>query len=495
MSLAQLDIRQDAARHADVLDQLTGFLPIERGGKTYNHWTEAQKLDFLETELSSRRPLIPPSWQGDGDAAEVLATNAVIAHGDGAGIAQYIISMARRPSDVLAVILLLREAGLERNLPVVPLFETLADLNDAAATLDTLLAIPWYRNYIGGEQQVMIGYSDSAKDAGQLGAAWAQYRAQEALVKAGETHDVRVVLFHGRGGTVGRGGGPAGAAIRALPPGALGGRFRVTEQGEMIRFKLGLPGVARDTLDRYVGATVQATLEPPPAATAAWRDSMTAKAARAIDAYRSVVVGHEEFVALFRAWTPERELGTLSLGSRPARRSTADDVASLRAIPWVFAWTQIRLMLPAWLGTDVALIDDDSDRDEGNDDGGLNQWPFFVMQMDTLEMVLAKVDVDLARYYARRLTRADQQTLVDSLCDRAAELTRLLLQRRGAKRLLDHEPALRDSLIVRNTYLDPLHLLQAELLARLRKGDAESNLEQALKVTMSGIASGLRNTG
>ena len=216
---------------------------------------------------------------------------------------------------------------------------------------------------------------------------------------------------------------------------------------------------------------------------------MANMANRSVDAYRAVIVGNEDFVALFRAWTPERELGTLALGSRPARRTTRDDVASLRAIPWVFAWTQIRLMLPAWLGADVALTADERF-------ASMRDWPFFSMQLDTLEMVVAKIDTDLARYYARRLTHDDQAELVEALCRRASDLRAHILALRGTMSLLAHDPVLRESLIVRNTYLDPLHLLQAELLARLRREDVEApDVEQALKVTMAGIASGLRNTG
>ncbi len=488
LHLVRLDVRQDSARHGDVLHQLTHTLNVSLDGRHYGDWHEEERQAFLLAELTSVRPLIPPRWRGDDEVAEVLDTMGVIAENDGAGIAQYIISMAREPSDVLAVILLLREAGLTKALPVVPLFETLADLDGAAETLEQLLAVPWYRDYIDGEQQIMIGYSDSAKDAGQLGAAWAQYRAQEALVAVARRHGVRLVLFHGRGGTVGRGGGPASAAIRALPPGALNGVFRVTEQGEMIRFKLGLPGVARDTLNRYVGATVAATLDPPPEPDAAWRQAMTAMAAQATAAYRDVIHS-DDFVALFRAWTPEQELGTLALGSRPTRRRAGGDVTSLRAIPWVFAWTQIRLMLPAWLGSDVALTD-------GEQITAMRAWPFFAMQMDTMEMVVAKTDTDLAQYYARRLTAPEQSELVARLCGRADALRQRMLELHGSTDVLDQDPVLRDSLIVRNTYLDPLHLLQAELLARLREDDAtDTALTRALKVSMAGIASGLRNTG
>ncbi len=404
--------------------------------------------------------------------------------------------MAAAPSDVLAVILLLRESGLERCLPVVPLFETLDALDHAAHTVDALLTLPWYARYADGYQQVMIGYSDSAKDAGQLAAAWAQYRAQEGLVDVARRHGVRLSLFHGRGGAVGRGGGPAQAAILSQPPGSVAGSLRVTEQGEMIRWKLGLPGLAVQTLRRYVTATVDATVHPPPAPETPWREAISEMAETALTGYRAVVREDAEFVDLFRALTPEQELGILALGSRPARRGrTTSGIESLRAIPWVFAWTQVRLMLPAWLGTDRAL----HQAVEGDRPGLLRDmlaWPFFRMQMDMLEMVLAKADPTLVRYYARRLATPAQQRTVDALCARLSGLTEDLLAVTGAPRLLTHDPELAESLYVRNTYLDPLHLLQAELLARWREGDGDRHpVEQALQVTMAGIASGLRNTG
>ncbi len=493
--LVRLDVRQDAARHEAVLDELTRYLNVFRDGASYADWPEAERQRFLLAELENRRPLFPARWPVSDDGAEVLATCRTIAHGDAAGIAEYVISMATAPSDVLAVILLLKEAGLERNLPVVPLFETLSDLEGASASIDALLSLPWYRDYTGGYQQVMIGYSDSAKDAGQFAAAWAQYQAQEQLVAVAHKHGVRLTLFHGRGGAVGRGGGPAQAAILSQPPGSVAGSLRVTEQGEMIRWKLGMPALARQTLRRYLSATLEATLNPPPAPSQAWRDRIAAMSTSALASYRAVVREDDRFVDLFRALTPEQELGILALGSRPARRKPSAGIESLRAIPWVFAWTQVRLMLPAWLGTDTALHEAlaDDQREVLHD---MLTWPFFRMQSDMLEMVLAKADAMLARYYAERLTDAQQQQTVDGLCRRLNGLTDDLLQATGEPHLLASDPELAESLYVRNTYLDPLHLLQAELLARRRQGSSDrAAVEQALQVTMAGIASGLRNTG
>ncbi|MEM7217757.1 MAG: phosphoenolpyruvate carboxylase [Pseudomonadota bacterium] len=488
-TLTRLDIRQSSDRHADVFDELTRYLHPDEPG--YNDWDEARRCEFLLAELNSRRPLFPDDWPLSEPSREVLGNCELLGRIQAAGIAQYIISMAGQPSDVLAVILLLRESGLARPLPIVPLFETLDDLERAPATLDALLGNDWYRGYAGGAQQVMIGYSDSAKDAGQFSAAWAQYRAQEELVTVAERHGVQLTLFHGRGGAVGRGGGPAQAAVRSQPPGSINGRLRVTEQGEMIRWKLGTVALARASLAGYISATLESSLNPPRAPDADERAAMTRMAAASLSGYRGSVRDDPDFVSLFRALTPERELGILALGSRPARRAATDDVASLRAIPWVFAWTQIRLMLPAWLGTERALTGDELAQVRA-----MLDWPFLRMQIDMLEMVLAKCEPSLTRLYARQLVPDATAGAVDAFCARLQELSAAVLTLREADELLRHDPELAASLEVRNTYLDPLHVLQAELLKRYRRDEAEdSKVARALRVTMAGIASGLRNTG
>ena len=497
--LAWLDIRQHAERHEAVLDEVTRYLRVagEDGASGFADWDESRRVAWLLEELQSRRPLFPREWPVSEEAREVLDTCLVVAENNAVGIATYVISMATAPSDVLAVALLLRESGLDRNLPIAPLFETLDDLNGAASTLDALLSLPWYRGYVGNSVQVMIGYSDSAKDAGQLAAAWAQYRAQEAIAEVAARHGVRLTLFHGRGGAIGRGGGPSGQAIASQPPGSMSGSLRVTEQGEMIRFKLGAPQIARATLSIYLQSTLRATVAPPPAPVAEQRSAMTELADACLASYRGTV-RNSEFVELFHAITPEGELADLSLGSRPARRAEggmpakADDLDRLRAIPWVFAWTQIRLMLPPWLGADEAVR---WLRANPSAYETLRSWPFFAMQFDMLAMVLAKADTTLARYYARRLADAPQQRMTEALIARLESLRQTLPQLDGSGTLLANDPAMRDSITVRNTYLDPLHLLQAELMARRRTGNDAEAVRQALNVTMAGIASGLRNTG
>lgn len=490
--LTRLDVRQDSGRHAAALSEITEYLGLGR----YQDWDEAVRQEFLLEELGNHRPLLPADYQASADTAEVLATCRVAAAAPAASLGSYVISMAGQPSDVLAVQLLLKECGLRRPLRVVPLFETLDDLDNAGLCIDRLLGLDAYREALSGPQEVMIGYSDSAKDAGTLAAAWAQYRAQEALVDICRAHGVELLLFHGRGGTVGRGGGPAHAAILSQPPGSVAGRFRTTEQGEMIRFKFGLPGIARQNLDLYLAAVLEATLLPPPAPEPAWREEMQRLAADSLAAYRQVVRETSQFVDYFREATPEQELGRLPLGSRPAKRRQGG-IESLRAIPWIFAWTQTRLMLPAWLGWETALFNA-IDRGEGSLLQRMReQWPFFRARIDMLEMVLAKADGEIAQLYDERLVQSELRPLGAHLRDLLSQALRVVLGLTGQQRLLAQATETRESIAVRNIYLDPLHLLQAELLARSRRceGDACGGLEQALLVTVAGIAAGLRNTG
>ena len=490
--LGRLDVRQDAARHRDALSEITDYL----GLGSYGDWDEEQRIAFLQTELKNRRPLLPAHFQPQADTAEVLATCREIAAAPGASLGSYVISMAGAASDVLAVQLLLKEAGLTRPMRVVPLFETLADLDNAGPVMQRLLGLQGYRAGLRGPQEVMIGYSDSAKDAGTTAAAWAQYRAQESLVRICQEHQVELLLFHGRGGTVGRGGGPAHAAILSQPPGSVAGRFRTTEQGEMIRFKFGLPGIAEQNLNLYLAAVLEATLLPPPPPQPAWRELMDQLAADGLKAYRGVVRDNPDFVEYFRQSTPEQELGRLPLGSRPAKRR-AGGIESLRAIPWIFGWTQTRLMLPAWLGWETALSNALA-RGQGELLAQMReQWPFFRTRIDMLEMVLAKADAQIAEAYDQRLVQPDLLPLGAHLRDLLSQSCQVVLGLTGQPVLLAHSPETLEFISLRNTYLDPLHRLQAELLARSRSREAalDSPLEQALLVTVAGIAAGLRNTG
>ncbi|SEO90750.1 phosphoenolpyruvate carboxylase [Pseudomonas sp. NFACC39-1] len=490
--LVRLDVRQDSTRHSAAMTEITDYLGLGR----YEDWSEEQRIGFLLEELNNRRPLLPAHFKPSADTAEVLATCREVAAAPAASLGSYVISMAGAASDVLAVQLLLKEAGVLRPMRVVPLFETLADLDNAGPVIEQLLLLPGYRSRLQGPQEVMIGYSDSAKDAGTTAAAWAQYRAQERLVDICREQQVELLLFHGRGGTVGRGGGPAHAAILSQPPGSVAGRFRTTEQGEMIRFKFGLPDIAEQNLNLYLAAVLEATLLPPPPPTPQWRHLMDELAADGVKAYRAVVRENPQFVEYFRQSTPEQELGRLPLGSRPAKRR-AGGIESLRAIPWIFGWTQTRLMLPAWLGWETALSKALA-RGEGELLGQMReQWPFFRTRIDMLEMVLAKADADIARSYDERLVEPVLLPLGEHLRDLLSQACSVVLGLTGQSQLLAHSPDTLEFIRLRNTYLDPLHLLQAELLARSRQQDVAqgSPVEQALLVSVAGIAAGLRNTG
>lgn len=493
LGLVRLDIRQDAGRHADVLAELTEYLQLG----SYRDWDEEQRCAFLLRELANRRPLLPPDWEPSADVEEVLDTCRIIATQPEELLGSYVISMASSPSDVLAVKLLLKETGVRWPMRVVPLFETLADLDNGAPAIDSLLGMQGYRDIAGDEQEVMIGYSDSAKDAGTLAAGWAQYRAQEALVAVAARHQVRLRLFHGRGGTVGRGGAPAHMAILSQPPGSVNGQFRVTEQGEMIRFKYGLPAIAVQSLQLYTSAVLEASLLPPPAPEPAWRDTMQRLADRSVVVYRSVVRDEPQFVEYFRQATPEQELARLPLGSRPAKRRSQGGIESLRAIPWIFAWTQTRLMLPAWLGAGQALMEAMNAGEQQRLRLMMDQWPFFRARIEMLEMVLAKADASISRFYEERLASPDLWPLGAKLRAALQEATAAVLNLRETEQLLAHNPALLESVAVRNPYTDPLHLLQAELMGRTRSQgqNIDPDLERALLVTVAGIAAGMRNTG
>ncbi|MCE7522570.1 phosphoenolpyruvate carboxylase [Alloalcanivorax xenomutans] len=497
ITLLCLDVRQESGRHADTIDAITRYLELG----SYLEWDEAERQRFLLAELENRRPLVDELFYRsdvcDPQVREVLDTCKVIAEQGPEGLGAYVISMARAPSDVLAVMLLQKIAGVTRPMRVVPLFETLDDLDNAGETMSALLSIPFYRERVKGGQEVMIGYSDSAKDAGFLGAAWAQFRAQEKLTGLFREHGIPLTLFHGRGGSISRGGSPTRMALLSQPSGSVAGRIRVTEQGEVIRFKYGRPSVAAFNLEQYVAATLEATLLPPREPRPQWREQMEKLTRISVEGYRQVVRDDPALVRYLRTVTPETELSRLALGSRPARRKSDGGIESLRAIPWVFAWTQIRLMLPAWLGTGAALeaaLEDQSDIDRIREMA--SHWPFFQGVVDMLEMVLAKADSRVAAWYEERLTDdTDLMRLGDSLRQRLAGTVEALGRLTGRGDLLDNNPVMRWSIRVRDPYTDPLHLLQAELMARLRDRDSDKVLESALMVTIAGIAAGLRNTG
>lgn len=492
--LLRLDVRQDSERHADVFSELTRYL----GLGDYAQWSEADKQAFLLRELGSKRPLFPAQWDASDDVKEVLDTCKVIAKHSKHGFGIYIISMASEPSDVMAVQLLLQESGVDWPMPVAPLFETLDDLNNSPDVMRKLLSIDWYRGYVKGRQFVMIGYSDSAKDAGALAAGWAQYQSQEALVAIAEEFDVSLTLFHGRGGTIGRGGLPAHAAIYSQPPGSLDGGFRVTEQGETIRYKFGMPKLAKRSLGIYASAIIEAMLFPPPAPKEEWRELITTMAAQGRDNYRATVRHDEEFVPYFRVATPEQELGKLPLGSRPAKRKPQGGIESLRAIPWIFAWAQTRLVLPSWLGVMRAIDSVKTPENEKVVNEMFSEWPFYRSRLSMLDMVFHKADPRISEAYDERLVPKELKHFGEALRSELKESISSLLAITGEDDIMKNDPLGKESMEIRAAYLQPLHYLQIELLDRIRKaGDDAQNtsLERAMMVTITGIAIGMRNTG
>jgi phosphoenolpyruvate carboxylase len=385
---------------------------------------------------------------------------------------------------------------MRKMMRVVPLFETLDDLKGAKATLECLFEIDWYRDHIQGQQEVMIGYSDSAKDGGFLAAAWVQYQAQEQLTALCKQYGVQLTLFHGRGGSTSRGGAPSHEAILSQPPGAVNGRIRITEQGEVIRAKFSPFGVAIRTLQRYVAATLEATMLTQNPPDPEWRSVMGDLADAGMASYRGLLRKDPRFLSYFQHATPEQELQRLPLGSRPAKRRQDGGIETLRAIPWVFAWTQMRLMLPGWLGADVAF---QQALQQGKGDTlheMYQRWPFFHMIMGMLAMVLAKSDVQIAAYYERRLAPPEDCELGQELRSRLADMIDLVKKITGHSVLLQNNSVIRRSIEVRNPYLDPLHMLQVELMRVVRLKNQESSQEiRALMITVAGIAAGMRNTG
>jgi phosphoenolpyruvate carboxylase len=503
LTLVRLDVRQEASRHADAVDAIARHL----GMGSYGSWPEERRVDFLLNLLTQNRRLPLEGLQPDGRVGDVLDTFRMIAAIPRDSLGAYVITQAGRASDVLAVELLQRETGVRHPLRVVPLFETARDLRASADVMNGLLSIPWYRTRVmrdEGRHEVMVGYSDSAKEIGRLAAAWELYKAQETIVAACRDHDVPITLFHGRGGSVGRGGGPTYLAIQSQPPGSVDGTLRVTEQGEMIQAKFGLPGIAVRTLEVYTTATLEATLSKPRPVDPGWRAAMERVAAAARSGFRRTVYDDPRFLRYFSAATPEAELDALHIGSRPARRTADGGLQTLRAIPWQFAWTQTRLLLASWLGVDEMLGAGVSEAEREVCRQMYREWPFFRSTIDLMEMALAKADAGIAAHYDRYLVGPDLHDLGSELRARLTRAANTVVEITGHTRLLEENPVLRRSIDVRNPYVDPINIIQVELLRRLRQIGPENaasddpdvvQLRRALLVTINGVAAGMRNTG
>jgi phosphoenolpyruvate carboxylase len=504
---ARLDVREDAGRLARALGGILAGLGLDPAFETRDDPARAARLATLLAGPAPPAAVVTAAAAGHEESAEawrlvcLLARAASVYGPEGRG--PFIISMTRGPADLLGVLLLARWAGADRGLSIVPLFETLDDLEAAPAVLAALFEQPAYRAHLagcGGEQMVMIGYSDSNKDGGYLAATWALYQAQETVAGVCRDRGIPLTLFHGRGGSVARGGGPAGRAIQAQPPGTVQGRLRLTEQGETIAARYADPDLAHRHLEQLVSAVLLASARPPagaPLLPPAWRAAMGRMAATARDAYRELVDG-PGFLDYWRAATPIDEIRRLRLGSRPAARGgSALSRAGIRAIPWVFSWMQSRFNLPGWYGLGSGLA--------AADPGLLREmhagWPFFQALVSNAEMSLLKADLPIARLYSALVPDRDlARATLGRIEAEFARTRQAILALGGQAELMDGEPVIQRSIALRNPYVDPLNYLQVEMLRRLRAlADPESPEAEAcrevLVLTVNGIAAGLRNTG
>ena len=509
--LAAVDLRQNSDVHQRVVSELFG---AARPDVDYSSLDEAERVRVLAAELVTPRLLSSPYLDYSAETRSELAILQAAAQMHrrygAACIPNYVISKCDGASDVLEVVLLLREAGLYRptdahlSCNVIPLFETIADLRNAAGAMDALLSIPVYSRMLasrGKAQEVMLGYSDSNKDGGYLTSRWELFKAQVALVATFRQHGIRMRLFHGRGGSVGRGGGPTYEAILAQPRDTVQGQIRVTEQGEVIGAKYSNAEVGRRNLEVLAAATLEATLlgGAGRAPQSRYLEALEKLSARAYEAYRQLVYETPGFENYFWESTVISEIAELNIGSRPASRNQTRSIETLRAIPWVFSWAQCRLMLPGWYGFGSAA---DAWLQEHGDDGlGLLQemhreWPFFASVMSNMEMVLSKADIAIASRYADLVTDPGLRTTIFGRIRKELESTRsALLRIMGTGELLAGNPQLARSIKYRFPYLDPLNHIQVELLRRYRAGDKDERSRRGIHLTINGIAAGLRNSG
>lgn len=515
--LSGLDLRQNSEVHEEVMAELLAWAGVH---PDYRSLSEADRVEILAAELATRRPLVSPGGELSELARKELditaaAARAVQVFGP-AAVPNYIISMCQSVSDMLEAAVFLKEAGLldasgdEPYSPVgvVPLFETIDDLQRGSSIFEAVLDIPLYRALVharGEHQEVMLGYSDSNKDGGYLAANWALYRAELDLVESARKTGIRLRLFHGRGGTVGRGGGPSYDAILAQPPGAVKGSLRITEQGEVIAAKYAEPTIALRNLETLLAATLESTLldvEGLGDAAEPAYEVLDDLAARAQRAYSELVHETPGFVEYFKASTPVSEIGALNIGSRPASRKPTTAISDLRAIPWVLSWSQSRVMLPGWYGTGSAFEEWVADGSDGEEarlavlQDLYEKWPFFRSVLSNMAQVLAKADMGLAARYSELVEdEALRHRVFDKIVAEHDRTLKMLRQITGQDDLLADNPALARSVFNRFPYLEPLNHLQVELLRRFRSGDQDELVQRGILLTMSGLATALRNSG
>ena len=494
INLAKLDIRQESDRHEKLLNEI-----FKKKKKiNYSSLSEVEKIKLLNKSIKQSKSFLNNINLKDKENHEAWSTFKQLAKTPYQCLGAYIISMTSTASDILSVYFLQMQAQTKNLLRVVPLFETLEDLKNANGVMKNLFKLPWYRKMINSKQEVMIGYSDSSKDAGKLSASWYQYKLQEELRNIAKKYKIDLVFFHGRGGSPGRGGGPIQATLKSQPSGTVNGKIRITDQGEVIQQKYGYKPLAEYNLCSYIGAVMDASLNPPPRSKKNWRELIQKMSEISTSAYRKYLNQSEDFIRYFKTVTPHKSLGKLAIGSRPTKRKKVDNIQSLRAIPWVFAWTQIRLMLPGWLGTTEALRYGSIKKFSRTLTDMERNWPYFVSTMDILDMVISKVDTEISVIYENNLADKSLKRIGKKLRFQFEALVKLH-NKITPKEVIKERKEFRKALFIRNNYTEMLNILQANIMKKLtnkkyKKLDKKF-LEDSLMTSIAGISAAMKNTG
>ena len=494
INLARLDIRQESSRHqkliADVLNKKYKI--------NFSSLSESKKINLLNLLIKQKKYFINNLKIKHKDNKEVWNTFKQISKEPEQCMGAYVISMTSKASDILSVYFLQKQAETKNLLRVVPLFETLDDLKNAKSVMENIFKLSWYRRLINHKQEVMIGYSDSSKDAGKLSASWHQYKLQEELRNLAKKYKIDLVFFHGRGGSAGRGGGPIQATLKSQPANTVNGKIRITDQGEVIQQKYGYKPLAEYNLCSYIGAVMDASLNPPPKSKKNWRVLIEKMSEIATSAYRKNLNQSEDFIRYFKTVTPHKSLGKLAIGSRPTKRKNVDNIQSLRAIPWVFAWTQIRLMLPAWLGTTEALRYGSIKKFSKTLTDMEKNWPYFVSTMDILDMVITKVDPEISIIYENNLADSALKRIGKKLRFQFDALVKLH-NKITPKEVFKERKEFRKALFIRNNYTETLNILQATIMNKINNNKYKELdkkfIDDALMTSIAGISAAMKNTG
>ena len=494
INLARLDIRQESSRHQKLISDVLN----KKYKINFSSLSESKKINLLNLLIKQKKYFINNLKIKHKDNKEVWNTFKQISKEPEQCMGAYVISMTSKASDILSVYFLQKQAETKNLLRVVPLFETLDDLKNAKSVMENIFKLSWYRRLINHKQEVMIGYSDSSKDAGKLSASWHQYKLQEELRNLAKKYKIDLVFFHGRGGSAGRGGGPIQATLKSQPANTVNGKIRITDQGEVIQQKYGYKPLAEYNLCSYIGAVMDASLNPPPKSKKNWRELIEKMSGIATSSYRKNLNQSEDFIRYFKTVTPHKSLGKLAIGSRPAKRKNVDNIQSLRAIPWVFAWTQIRLMLPAWLGTTEALRYGSIKKFSKTLTDMEKNWPYFVSTMDILDMVITKVDPEISIIYENNLADSALKRIGKKLRFQFDALVKLH-NKITPKEVFKERKEFRKALFIRNNYTETLNILQATIMNKINNNKYKELdkkfIDDALMTSIAGISAAMKNTG